>query len=88
MDLIYSIRILRSAEKVLVGLDVPVQKRLTEAIRGLAQSPRPPGAVKMAGQELWRIRVGDYRVIYSIHDREIVVLITRIGHRREVYRDP
>ncbi len=52
----------------------------------LADNPRPPGSLKLAGRDFWRIRVGDYRVIYAIDDNEEVVRVVRTGHRRDVYR--
>jgi mRNA interferase RelE/StbE len=56
-------------------------------MRGLANDPRPPGCDKLAGLEaLYRIRVGHYRIVYQIRDQELVVLIVKIRHRREVYR--
>ncbi len=59
---------------------------LVRRVRRLAGSPRPPGVKKLAGREAWRIRVGDYRVIYEIHDRILQVIVVTVGHRREVYR--
>jgi mRNA interferase RelE/StbE len=52
----------------------------------LRSEPRPPDVKKLKGREGWRIRVGDYRVIYSITDKELLVLVVRIGHRSEIYR--
>jgi len=65
-----------------------VQERIRKDIDSLAHNPRPPGATAMQGTErgLIRIRVGDYRVVYQVKDRELIVLVVRIGHRREVYR--
>ncbi len=63
------------------------KERLGEEIEKLAENPRPPSVKKMAGAEnLWRVRVGDYRIIYEIQDARLIVLIVTIGHRREVYR--
>lgn len=65
-----------------------LQGRLREwienAIDGFAADPRPPGAVKLAGRDDFRIRVGDYRIVYAVDDSEQLVLVARIGHRREV----
>ena len=55
-------------------------------IENLAENPRPPGAIKLAGQEAYRIRVGDYRVVYAIADERLVILVVDVGHRREIYR--
>lgn len=62
--------------------------RIGRAIEGLAQQPRPAGAQLLSGSTspTWRIRVGDYRVLYEIHDDELVVLVVGAGHRREIYR--
>lgn len=61
--------------------------RLVAAIESLSANPRPRGVKKLAGiDNLYRIRVGDYRVVYQIHDDRLVILVVRIGHRREVYR--
>jgi mRNA interferase RelE/StbE len=83
----YVVRVLRSAEEALTGVPRPDQQRIARAIDGLASDPRPRGAVKLAGEDgLWRVRAGDYRIIYSVEDGALLVLIIRIGHRREVYR--
>jgi len=55
-------------------------------LRALESNPRPPDVKKLKGRAAWRVRVGDYRIIYEIHDRELVVIVVTIGHRREVYR--
>ena len=66
-------------------LSPEVQRRLAPAIDSLAEDPRPASAKKLSGVELWRIRVGDYRVIYALDDGKLTVLVVRLGHRREVY---
>ena len=83
----YQIVFTKSAAREIGSLDAPVVRRIWDRIETLALDPRPPGSKKLKGviQPLWRIRVGDYRVIYEIHDRTITVEIIRIGHRREVY---
>jgi mRNA interferase RelE/StbE len=65
-----------------------MRRRLAGAIELLAIDPRPPGAVMLrgGGRQRWRVRIGDYRVIYAIEDGELVVLVLRIAHRREAYR--
>ncbi len=60
--------------------------RIDAAIVALAETPRPAGCVKVAGRDAWRIRIGDYRVIYEIHDGILVVVILELGHRRQIYR--
>jgi len=83
----YQIAILPSAIRQLADLPRKDAERVRDHIGPPAVTPRPPGAVKMQGREsYWRIRVGDYRVIYQIRDRRLLVLVVRIGHRREVYR--
>ena len=63
-----------------------MRERIGKAIDALAADPRPPGAVELAGHDDFRIRVGDYRVVYAVDDTERLVLVARIAHRREVYR--
>ncbi len=82
----YSLSILRSAEKSLASLAPVIQDRIIAAIRRLAVSPRPAGVKKLAGREAWRIRVGDYRVIYEISDADLTILVVDVGHRRGIYR--
>lgn len=83
----YAISYVPSAAKFLRKLDGVAARRLLGAISALASDPRPPGCTQLKGGDgECRIRVGDYRVIYDIHDAEVVVLVLRVGHRREVYR--
>ena len=84
----YTVAVERRAAKFLRALtDKRLSLRLREAIDGLAESPRPPGSVKLQGEgELYRVRAGDYRIVYQIQDAELVVLVVQIGHRREIYR--
>jgi mRNA interferase RelE/StbE len=63
-----------------------VRKRVAARIDALCEEPRPSGCKKLAGSDYWRIRIGDYRVLYSIEDAKLTVLVVRVGHRREVYR--
>lgn len=73
--------------KDLRALDDKTRRRVLRAVITLEANPRPPGAKKLRGDsELWRVRVGDYRILYSIEEARLVVLVVRIGHRREVYR--
>jgi mRNA interferase RelE/StbE len=84
----YRIEFAPGAARDLRGLPRQVQERLRPPIDGLAMEPRPPQAVKLAGSdELYRIRAGDYRVVYAVRVEVLVVLIVRVGHRREIYRD-
>jgi mRNA interferase RelE/StbE len=83
----YAVRIKQSALRAMDRLPKPDRSKVDERIRTLSNSPRPPGCLKLAGQEnLWRIRVGDYRVVYEIRDKELIVLVVSVAHRREVYR--
>ena len=83
----YGITFARSARRELETLDASIVRRVISRIEGLAQDPRPPGSRKLQGeQNLWRIRIGDYRVIYSVDNRQRIVDIVRIRHRREAYR--
>jgi len=81
----YAVLLSSAAERQLGKLDRSVARRMTDAMTRLADQPRPPGCKKLAGLDAWRIRVGDYCVVYEIHDARLVVLVVRIGHRREVY---
>ena len=84
--MVYSIRIEKQGTKTLKKLDLETRTRVVTAIRNLAKDPRPTGSKKMKSREGWRIRVGDYRVIYGIHDDQLLILVTKIGHRGDVYR--
>jgi mRNA interferase RelE/StbE len=76
-----------SAEKQLRGLPKPLQKRIIEKLAGVQSNPRSAGAVKLAGvAATWRVRVGDYRIVYEIQETDETVFITIIAHRREAYR--
>ncbi len=77
----------RGAEKDLRRLSQSLHDRIVRAINALSRNPRPPGCRKLTGSENdWRIRVGDYRVIYEIADADHIVRVNRVRHRREVYR--
>jgi mRNA interferase RelE/StbE len=83
----YSITFARSARKELERLDEPLISRVFRQIEELADDPRPSGCRKLVGKEnLWRIRVGDFRVIYAIYDSEGRVDIVAVRNRKEVYR--
>ena len=82
----YSIELTRYAEKQYGKLNPMVRSRIRQRIEGLRKNPRPPGCRKMTGLEsTWRIRVGDYRVVYEILDKHLLVLVIKIGHRRDIY---
>lgn len=82
----YKVIFTRSAVKDLASLDTDTQKRITLKIRLISHDPRGPGSLKMTALDVYRARVGDYRIMYTIDDAEHIVTINRIGHRREVYR--
>lgn len=76
-----------NAEKNLDRFPRKVRARILDAIDELREDPRPPGCMKLKGDDdLWRIRVGDYRVIYTICDEELIVLVVRVAHRKDVYK--
>ena len=83
----YTIEIAPATERKLKKLSADILKRIIKAILKLEQDPRPLGVKKLSGEdELYRIRVGDYRIVYQIRDNELTVLVVRVAHRREVYR--
>ena len=82
----YTVFILRRAQKELEQLPRGAYERVRDAIYLLAHDPRPQGCKKLAGRDGWRIRVGDYRVIYEIADKQRIVTVLHVGHRRDVYR--
>lgn len=83
----YAISYHPSAAKELRKLDKQVARRIVRAVRKLSADPRPHGCRPLVGFDgLWRIRVGDYRVVYAIEEEDVIVIVVRIAHRREVYR--
>lgn len=84
----YALRIKASAARELEAIDgAPTRRKIVETIQALANDPRPVACKKLAGRDAaYRLRVGDYRIVYAVNDREVVVEIIKIGHRREVYR--
>lgn len=82
----YRVQLTTSAARQVKKLPHPARERVIDAIESLGAEPRPPGATKLVGeQSAWRIRIADYRVIYDILDAELVVLVVRAGHRRDIY---
>ena len=81
----YTVLILPSAQKQLNKLPNAIATRIEDKMMELGDDPRPPGCKKLKGREAWRIRIGDYRVIYAINDGRLIVTVIIIGHRREVY---
>ena len=82
----YRVDLRRQAQRALNKLEKSDFQAVIESIKGLAQTPRPRGIEKVKSTGLWRIRQGDYRIIYSIDDGEHIVTVVRVGHRREIYR--
>jgi mRNA interferase RelE/StbE len=84
----YSVTIKPSALKEIEKLSKDVASRVMAKAAALATNPRPPGCVKLAGaDQLWRVRIGDYRIVYHVNDTRKNVDIRIVAHRREVYRD-
>jgi mRNA interferase RelE/StbE len=82
----YSLRIRRSAERELNRLPDFVFRRINERLLSLEDDPRPPGVKRLSHRGEYRLRVGDYRVLYEVDDKEKTVEIVSVGHRRDVYR--
>ena len=84
----YAIVITRPALRQMKKLDSNIKERLSERIEALAEAPLPPGAVQLKGTSppLYRVREGNYRIIYCVEHDELTVLVVRIAHRSEVYR--
>ena len=81
----FEVELRRWAQRALDRLPETDFQAVVEAMKDLAQTPRPRGIEKIKGTGLWRIRQGDYRIIYAIDDNQRLVTIVRIGHRREIY---
>ena len=82
----YSVSIRKSAAKELEALPAKDRRRVVGRIQGLARNPRPPGCQKLSGEEKYRLRQGDFRILYEIIDDELIVAVVKIGNRRDVYR--
>jgi mRNA interferase RelE/StbE len=84
----YQVIIVRSAEKDIERLSSTVIKRIFPVLENLAVKPRPAGSKKLTGQKenLWRVRVGDYRIVYLIEDKIKIVEVRRVGHRKDIYQ--
>jgi mRNA interferase RelE/StbE len=84
----FELRLKPSVAKDLHGIPQEDVRRILARIETLRENPRPPGSEKLSGQERYRVRQGNYRILYTVADAEVVVEIVKIGHRREVCRDP
>lgn len=83
----YTVQVARRASKAIAALPRREQQRVRAAIDLLAADPRPPGCMAMSGEaHAYRVRVGDYRIVYEVLDGDLVIQVVRVGHRREVYR--
>lgn len=82
----YKVLIKPSAVKEIEGIAKQDRQRIVERIARLAGDPRPPGVQKLPDREQYRVRQGRYRILYSIDDRDLVIRVVKVGHRREVYR--
>ncbi len=83
----YQIRIKKSAQKELEQISPPYNQKIIEAIDALTENPRPEGVKKLKGEEAYRIRVSDYRVIYTIEDVIQIIEVQRIRHRKDAYKN-
>ena len=82
----FSVRIEKTPRKFIKTLQISEKRRIDAALTLLADNPIPPRAKKLSGRDGYRIRVGDYRIIYELQKNLLVVLVIDIGHRREIYR--
>ena len=82
----YQVTLKHAAEKELDALQANTRDRISKRLLALEDNPRPAGSKKLQGEESYRLRVGDYRVLYTIDDKVKRVVILAVGHRREVYR--
>ena len=85
--MIYKVKISRRARKELKKFPKNIEKKLIIKAFSLGENPRPPGSIKLANtQHTYRIRIGVYRLIYEIQEEKILILVLRMGHRRDIYR--
>jgi mRNA interferase RelE/StbE len=83
----YEVKLARRAERSLGTMERREQQRIRAALDLLADNPRPPNCVAMQGEDsAYRVRVGDYRIVYEVLDAVLLIQVVRVGHRREVYR--
>lgn len=82
----YTVELSNRAKRELAALSTDLQTRIVTALRKLEENPRPSGIEKLTGTDAYRLRVGDYRILYEVHDQILLVLVVKIGHRRDVYR--
>ena len=82
----YRVIVRKSVSKDLKGVPKKDVRRILSAIQSLADYPRPPGTKKLSGRERYRLRQGNYRILYEIEDERLIVCVVRVGNRRDVYR--
>ena len=86
--LTYAVLLAPAAERRFKALDKPLRQRIAKRLARPGDNPRPPGVEELAGEDnLCRVREGEYRIIYTIQDKDLIVLVVKVGHRREVYRE-
>jgi len=83
----YEILIERSAQKSLAKIPKSEQSKIIQSIENLSDNPRPHDSKKLSGRNGWRIRVGNYRVIYEIQNNQLIILVLSIGDRKEIYKN-
>ena len=84
--IVYTVRVDRLAEKFIAEQSRKLQKRLFAEIQSLAANPRPAEARPITGRKgLYRVRIGNYRIVYLVKDEDLLVLVVRVGHRKEIY---
>lgn len=84
----YELRFKPSVAKDLRDIPQTDMRRILARIETLRDDPRPAGSEKLSAQERYRLRQGNYRILYTVADAEVVVEIVKVGHRREIYREP
>ncbi len=82
----YAIRITKKSQKVLSKIPSHYQENIITRIRNLSANPHPEGCKKLTGRDAWRIRVAQYRILYEINQNELIILIIKIGHRKDIYK--
>ncbi len=82
----YRLLIKSSAGKEIEAIPKPDRRRIVAKITALSRDPRPPGCEKLSGHDLYRLRQGNYRILYAIQDSDLIVVVVKVAHRRDVYR--
>ena len=82
----YKVYFRKSAAKELEKLPKAALRKIIKKIERLSDEPRPAGCEKLSGQELYRVRQGDYRIVYSIQDNELTIWVIKVGHRKNIYK--